>query len=98
MEASAVAAEMTAVVSGSSFSYAVAAETAMEALSAAAVVDVAAAAAVVDVAAAAAVETIAAAASIPSRHANGIRRRTIKWSGIRVRTASRSNSAGIFSV
>lgn len=85
MEASAVAAEMTAVVSGSSFSYAVAAETAM-------------AAAVVDVAAAAAVETIAAAASIPSRHAIGIRRRTIKWSGIRVRTASRSNSAGIFSV
>lgn len=89
MEASAVAVEMTAAVSGSSFSYAVAAETAMAALSAAAVVDVAAAAAV---------ETIAAAASIPSRHANGIRRRTIKWSGIRVSTASRSNSAGIFSV
>lgn len=89
MEASAVAVEMTAAVSGSSFSYAVAAETAMAALSAAAVVDVAAAAAV---------ETIAAAASIPSRHANGIRRRAIKWSGIRVRTASRSNSAGIFSV
>lgn len=89
MEASAVAVEMTAAVSGSSFSYAVAAETAMAALSAAAVVDVAAAAAV---------ETIAAAASIPSHHANGIRLRTIKWSGIRVRTASRSNSAGIFSV
>lgn len=84
-----MAVEMTAVVSGSSFSYAVAAETAMAALSAAAVVDVAAAAAV---------ETIAAAASIPSRHANGIRCRTVKWSGIRVRTASRSNSAGIFSV
>lgn len=87
MEASAVAAEMTAVVSGSSFSYAVAAETAMATLSAAAVVDAAAAADA---------ETIVAAASIPSRHANGIRRRTIKWSGIRVRTASRSNSAGIF--
>ena len=89
MEASAVAAEMTAVVSGSSFSYAVAAETAMAALSAAAVVDAAAAADA---------ETIAAAASIPSRHAKWVRHRTIKWSGIRIRTASRSNSAGIFSV
>ena len=59
-EASEAAVEMTAVVSGSSFSYAVAVETAMAALSAAAVVDVAAAADA---------ETIAAAASIPSHHA-----------------------------